>query len=63
MGVILLEAFAALAVLGAIVWWTMFAGRHRGERQAIPADDSRVEMADLPHAVPDRDDKDKTPAP
>jgi len=31
--VILLEAFAALALLLFIVWWTMFAGRKRGERQ------------------------------
>ena len=37
MGLILLEAFAALAVLGAIVWWTMFAGRRGGERRAAPA--------------------------
>ena len=33
MSLILLEAFAALAVLGAIVWWTMFAGRRGGERR------------------------------
>jgi cbb3-type cytochrome oxidase subunit 3 len=32
MWVILLEAFAALAVLLLIVWWTMFHGRRRGER-------------------------------
>ncbi|MES2530630.1 MAG: hypothetical protein V4636_06320 [Pseudomonadota bacterium] len=31
MGLILLEAFAALAVLVLIVWWTMFSGRRRGE--------------------------------
>ena len=31
--VILLEAFAALALLLFIVWWTMFAGRKRGERE------------------------------
>ena len=29
--VILLEALLALVVLVAIVWWTMFAGRKRGE--------------------------------
>jgi hypothetical protein len=29
---ILLEALAALAVLLLIVWWTMFSGRKRGER-------------------------------
>jgi len=28
---ILLEAFLALVVLLLIVWWTMFAGRSRGE--------------------------------
>ncbi|MGZ5130209.1 MAG: hypothetical protein ACXWCV_05830 [Caldimonas sp.] len=33
MWVILLEALGALALLGLIVWWTMFAGRHRGERR------------------------------
>jgi hypothetical protein len=32
MWVILLEAFGALLLLGLIVWWTMFHGRHRGER-------------------------------
>ena len=33
MWVILLEALAALALLVLIVWWTMFHGRHRGERR------------------------------
>jgi hypothetical protein len=33
MGLILLEALGALAVLLIIVWWTMFAGRRGGERQ------------------------------
>lgn len=32
MGVILLEALAALACLVFIVWWTMFSGRRGGER-------------------------------
>jgi len=32
MGLILLEALGALAVLLLIVWWTMFAGRKKGER-------------------------------
>lgn len=31
MGLILLEAALALALLLLIVWWTMFAGRDRGE--------------------------------
>ena len=30
---ILLEALAALALLLFIVWWTMFAGRKKGERR------------------------------
>jgi cobalamin biosynthesis Mg chelatase CobN len=33
MWVILLEAFAALALLVLIVWWTMFSGRRKGERK------------------------------
>ena len=32
MWVILLEALGALALLGLIVWWTMFSGRRHGER-------------------------------
>ncbi|WP_341850476.1 hypothetical protein [Roseateles violae] len=32
MGVILLEALAALGLLLFIVWWTMFSGRKGGER-------------------------------
>lgn len=32
MGVILLEALGALALLVFIVWWTMFSGRKSGER-------------------------------
>jgi hypothetical protein len=31
MGFILLEALGALLLLVLIVWWTMFAGRPRGE--------------------------------
>ena len=37
MGLILLEALLALVVLIAIVWWTMFSGRPRGE---LPPQDS-----------------------
>ena len=33
MWVILLEAFGAMLLLILIVWWTMFHGRRRGERQ------------------------------
>lgn len=39
MGLILLEALGALAVLALIVWWTMFSGRKGGE-MASPADDA-----------------------
>lgn len=35
---ILLEALLALLVLVLIVWWTMFAGRNKGE---LPRDDAR----------------------
>jgi hypothetical protein len=31
MGVILLEALLALCIFIAIVWWTMFSGRNKGE--------------------------------
>ncbi len=33
MGLVLLEALGALALLVGIVWWTMFSGRKKGERQ------------------------------
>jgi hypothetical protein len=33
MGWLLLEALGAGAILLAIVWWTMFSGRRKGERQ------------------------------
>ncbi|WP_082493374.1 hypothetical protein [Acidovorax sp. Leaf160] len=36
MGLILLEALLALVVLVAIVWWTMFSGRRRGELEMPP---------------------------
>ncbi|MBX3585631.1 MAG: hypothetical protein AB7I35_15835 [Ramlibacter sp.] len=39
MGLILLEALLAMVVLVAIVWWTMFSGRDKGELpQAAPPD-------------------------
>ena len=31
MGLLILEALGALGVLIFIVWWTMFAGRRKGE--------------------------------
>ena len=45
MGLILLEALLALLILVAIVWWTMFAGRQRGE---LPADESEGSDDDRP---------------
>lgn len=39
MGLILLEALLALVVFVAIVWWTMFAGRKRGELKPPPGGD------------------------
>jgi hypothetical protein len=37
MGLILLEALLALCIFIAIVWWTMFSGRSKGElRQTQP---------------------------
>jgi len=38
--VIVLEALLALAVLLAAVWWTMFAGRNKGE---LPPSSERQE--------------------
>ncbi|WP_428421828.1 hypothetical protein [Methylibium sp.] len=40
MGLLLLEALAALACLVFIVWWTMFSGRRGGERAARAPDDA-----------------------
>ncbi len=39
MGLILLEALGAMLLLLLIVWWTMFAGRNKGEppSDALPA--------------------------
>jgi hypothetical protein len=31
MGLLIVEALAALALLVGLVWWTMFSGRRRGE--------------------------------
>ncbi len=36
MGLIFLEALLALVILLGIVWWTMFAGRKRGELPPPP---------------------------
>ncbi|MDO9235467.1 MAG: hypothetical protein Q7U28_05450 [Aquabacterium sp.] len=40
MWMILLEALGALAVLGFVVWWTMFSGRQSGE---LPPEDQEDE--------------------
>ena len=45
MGLILLEALLALVVLVAIVWWTMFAGRKRGEIKGPSDSDSQPPKA------------------
>lgn len=34
MWLLILQALAALLLLLGLVWWTMFSGRRRGERQA-----------------------------
>ena len=49
MGLILLEALAALVLLVLIVWWTMFSGRRRGE---LGQPDQQDEAA--PREPPDR---------
>lgn len=41
MGLILLEALLALVLLVAIVWWTMFAGRKKGEPPTQGDDDKQ----------------------
>jgi cbb3-type cytochrome oxidase subunit 3 len=43
MGLLILEALLALGVLLFIVWWTMFSGRRRGERD--PQDLARKDDA------------------
>lgn len=51
MGLILLEAFAAGAVLIFIVWWTMFSGRKRGEIEDAPVHQDG-DAADADHERP-----------
>lgn len=48
MTLILLEALLALAILVAIVWWTMFAGRKKGE---LPSQTARNSPAPT-HTAP-----------
>jgi hypothetical protein len=40
MQLLMLEAFLALVILVAIVWWTMFSGRPGGEPPPDPDDKS-----------------------
>lgn len=58
MGLILLEALLALAILVAIVWWTMFSGRKKGELpstiQNPAAGDSVADPAKKPSITDDR---------
>jgi len=46
MGLILLEALLALVLLVGIVWWTMFSGRKRGERDDAPTELAETQVAD-----------------
>jgi cytoskeletal protein RodZ len=48
MGLILLEALLALLIFVAIVWWTMFSGRKKGE---LPS--SRQDAEPVEPVVPD----------
>ena len=41
MTLLLLEALLALVILVAIVWWTMFSGRRKGELQTKEKADER----------------------
>ena len=52
MGLLLLEALAALACLVFIVWWTMFSGRRGGERTAPPEDEAPARSAGDPPTLP-----------
>lgn len=54
MGLILLEALLALVLLVAIVWWTMFSGRRKGE---LPPQDAEDAAADHARKDAAQDDK------
>jgi hypothetical protein len=41
MWLLILEALAALAVLGFGVWWTMFSGRRRDAELDVETDDDK----------------------
>ena len=46
MGLIVLEAALALAVLIFLIWWTMFSGRRGGELHDVPPDGAGEKAAD-----------------
>ena len=46
MGLILLEALLALVILVAIVWWTMFSGRKKGEPPSASVAPQNKDSAD-----------------
>ncbi len=48
MGLILLEAFGAMVALIAIVWWTMFSGRSKGELKDTPPPEDHNKKDDRP---------------
>lgn len=48
MALLLLEALLALVILIAIVWWTMFSGRHKGELKASDPDTRQADDTDAP---------------
>lgn len=52
MGLILLEALLALVILVAIVWWTMFSGRRKGE---LPVETRRDSPPAARAPAPDRE--------
>lgn len=54
MGLIVLEAALALAVLTFLIWWTMFSGRRDGELHDDAADPAGDDVqGDAPKALPD----------
>ncbi len=46
MWLIVLEALAVLAILALAVWWTMFAGRRRGEPRRNASDHDAGDAGD-----------------
>jgi hypothetical protein len=52
MGLIVLEAALALAVLIFLIWWTMFSGRRGGELDGLQQDDTKGPDAPSESASP-----------